>query len=150
LKAFLREKLPVILCTDDEGIIDLGDCPCCKNVEKLKLSDEEYNELFEKSKVNKNIVKLYNEKIKAKKDDIKIIKHKSVKHEYCMSIKNGDIQNIEELKKMFTLSVEKTFFDVDYLFIKNNSNNENEKTFNAANEYKENFDDDANLFKNNN
>jgi adenosine deaminase len=133
LKAFLREKLSVVLCTDDEGIIDLGDCPCCNNFEKINLSDEEYREMFERSKADQNIIELYGEKLNAKNGDDKNEVHKSVKHEYCMSIKNGDIQDIKELKKMFTLSIEKSFFDVDY-FLKEN-------TYKFATEQKENFDD---------
>jgi len=70
LKAFEREKLPVVLSTDHEGILHIGKCNCAKQ-------------------------------------------HSSVKHEYCISIKNGDISNLDQLNKMIRLSEEKCFFSID-------------------------------------
>jgi hypothetical protein len=116
--------LPVVLCTDDEGIIDLGDCPCCENfVEKNNvLTSDEKDTIFEKSNNYEQFENLCKEKLIEKKTSNEKRKHKSVKHEYCMAIHNGDIKNIEELKKMFNLSIGKTFFNVDHLFLKNQEN----------------------------
>jgi len=108
------------------------ECLELNRIEKTNTENKTFEELYEtKLLENKN----FNIEQKQKQKT-----HKSVALEYCHAIKNGDLKNIKDLKKMLTFGVEKTFFDItDDETKSGNVRSELDDQLQAAVEFKEGF-----------